>query len=118
MYDLLTEHNFSALYVREDMVIRPTANVTSRFSQVHVVRLSVLRLINHYGFTVVNYDCDAIVLRNPQTIFDGHVDADIIGTFGQGPGQLFEKWGITLNTGVMLLRSNAKLGELVVWVWV
>ena len=118
VYDLLTGHNLSTLYVHEDMVISPTANVTRRFSQVHVVRLSVLRLINHYGFTVVNYDCDAIVLRNPQTIFDGHADVDIIGTFGRGPSRLFEKWGITLNTGVMLLRSNAKLGRLVVAVCV
>ena len=118
VFNLLSEHNLSALYVHEDMVISPTANVTRRFSQVHVVRLSVLRLINHYGFNVVNYDCDAIVLKNPQTIFDGHGDADIIGTFGKGPGQLYEKWGITLNTGVMLLRSNDKIGGLVVAVCV
>ena len=110
VFDLVSQRNLSALYVHEDMVISPTANVTRRFSQVHVVRLSVLRLMNHYGFTVVNYDCDAIVLRNPQPIFDGHADADIIGTFGKGPGQLYEKWGITLNTGVMVMRSNAKIG--------
>ena len=110
VFDLVSQRNLSALYVHEDMVIRRTANVTRRFSQVHVVRLSVLRLMNYYGFSVVNYDCDAIVLKNPQPIFEGHKDADIIGTFGKGPAQLYEKWGITLNTGVMLLRSNAKLG--------
>ena len=111
VYNLVSGRNISSLYIHEDMVIHPAANVTRRFSQVHVVRLSVLRLMNHYGFSVVNYDCDAIVLRNPQPIFDGHKDADIIGTFGKGPGQLYEKWGITLNTGVMLLRSSAKLGK-------
>ena len=117
VFDLVSQRNISALYVSEGMVISERANVSRRFSQVHVVRLSVLRLVNHYGFSVVNYDCDAIVLKNPQPIFDGHRDADIIGTFGKGPGQLYVKWGITLNTGVMLLRSNAKLGRLCVCVW-
>ena len=107
---LISRRNISTLYVSEEMVVRPSANVTRRFSQIHVVRLSVLRLLNHYGFSVVNYDCDAIVLRNPQSIFDGHRDADLIGTFGKGPGHLYSKWGITLNTGVMLLRSNPKIG--------
>lgn len=110
VFDLVSQRNISALYVHEDMVLDPAANITKRFSQVHVVRLSVLRLMNHYGFSVVNYDCDAIVLRNPQPIFNGHTDADIIGTFGKGPFQLYTKWGITLNTGVMLLRSSDKLG--------
>ena len=110
VYDLISGRNISTLFVSEKMVISPSANVTRRFSQVHVVRLSVLRLLNHYGFSVVNYDCDAILLKNPQLIFDGHKDADLIGTFGKGPGQLYVKWGITLNTGVMLLRSNSKIG--------
>ena len=110
VFDLISGRNISTLFVSEKMVISPSANVTRRFSQVHVVRLSVLRLLNHYGFSVVNYDCDAILLKNPQPIFDGHKDADLIGTFGKGPGQLYVKWGITLNTGVMLLRSNSKIG--------
>ena len=113
VFQLTSTRNISTLFVSQDMVIRESAGVTRRFSQVHVVRLSVLRLLNHYGFSVVNYDCDAILLKNPQSIFDGHKDADIIGTFGKGPGQLYVKWGITLNTGVMLLRSNPKTGECV-----
>ena len=111
VFHLVSRRNISTLYVSEGMVFSPSANVTRRFSQVHVVRLTVLRLLNHYGFSVVNYDCDAILLKNPQPIFDGHKDADLIGTFGKGPGQLYVKWGITLNTGVMLLRSNPKIGE-------
>lgn len=111
LHETVSSRGLSSLYVSETMVISPKAGVTRRFSQVHVVRLSVIRLMLHYGFTVVNYDCDAIVLRNPQPIFDGHPDADVIGTFGKGPNSLFLKWGVTLNTGVMLMRSNAKLGE-------
>ena len=110
LHDLAESHGFSSLYVSPEMVIDPKAEVKRVFSQVHIVRLAVVRLMNHYGFDVVNYDCDAILLKNPQTIFDSHKDADLIGTFGKGPNQLFVRWGVTLNTGVMLLRSSAKLG--------
>ena len=111
LYDTISGRNISCLHVSETMVIPASAKVKLRFSQVHVVRLSVLRLITHYGFTVVNYDCDAIVLRNPQSVFDGQMDADLIGTFGKGPTHLYRKWGITLNTGVMLMRSTQKIGR-------
>lgn len=110
LHDLAESHGFSSLYVSPEMVIDPKVEIKRVFSQVHIVRLAVVRLMNHYGFDVVNYDCDAILLKNPQTIFDSHKDADMIGTFGKGPNHLFNKWGVTLNTGVMLLRSNAKLG--------
>ena len=111
LHDLAQNHGFESLYVSPEMVIDPKAKITRVFSQVHIVRLAVVRLMNHYGFDIVNYDCDAILLKNPQTIFDSHKDVDLIGTFGKGPSHLFAKWGVTLNTGVMLLRSSAKLGE-------
>ena len=111
LHDLAQSHGFASLYVSPEMVIDPKAKITRVFSQVHIVRLAVVRLMNHYGYDVVNYDCDAILLKNPQTIFDSHKDSDMIGTFGKGPSHLFAKWGVTLNTGVMLLRSSAKLGE-------
>ena len=81
------------------------------FSQVHLVRLAVLRLINHYGYDVVNYDCDAIPLKNLGPVFNKYKDADIVGTFGKGPSILYEKWGVTLNVGVMLLQSNSRTGN-------
>ena len=112
LHDLAESHGFASLYVSPEMVIDPKAKITRVFSQVHIVRLAVVRLMNHYGFDVVNYDCDAILLKNPQMIFDSHKDSEMIGTFGKGPSQLFSKWGVTLNTGVMLLRSGANLGTI------
>ena len=94
------------------MVISPKVNVPRVFSQVHVVRLAVLRLLNHYGYDVINYDCDAIPLRNPQPVFDEYTDTDLIGTFGKGPESLYKRWGVTLNTGVMVMRATPNMGEL------
>lgn len=111
LHDLLESRGFSSLYVTAAMVISPRANITRVFSQVHIVRLNVLRLINHLGFDVVNYDCDAILLKNPQRVFDGKKGTHLIGTFGKGPAALFNKWGVTLNTGVMVLRANSQMGK-------
>lgn len=112
LHNTLEGHGFSSLFVSAEMVISPRANITRVFSQVHIVRLTVLRLINHWGFDVANYDCDAILLKNPQKLFDSKKDVDLFGTFGRGPVTLFRKWGVTLNTGVMLLRANPQIGEL------
>ncbi len=111
LHQLLVRRSIDSLLVTPDMVIHPNAGIDAPFSQVHIVRLTVLRLLAHYGFSVVNYDCDAIVLKNPQILFEKFRDADIIGTFGKGPQHLFHRWGVTLNTGVMLFRSNPKTGK-------
>lgn len=111
LHNLLVARNLPSLYVHKDMVVSPTADVPRVFSQVHVVRLAVVRLMNHYGYTVINYDCDAIPLRNPQPIFDAYNDTDLIGTFGKGPNILYEKWGVTLNTGVMVIRATPNIGK-------
>ena len=43
-----------------------------------MVRLLVLRLINHWGYDVATYDYDAVILKNPQDLYDQHLDTDLI----------------------------------------
>lgn len=114
LHSILVSRGINSLYVHKDMVVSPTADVPRVFSQVHVVRLAVVRLMNHYGYDVINYDCDAIPLRNPQPIFEEYSGTDLIGTFGKGPNILYDKWGVTLNTGVMVMRATSNIGE---WGW-
>ena len=111
LHDLLQGRGIPTLYISPGMVIDPSAGITRAFSQVHIVRLTLVRLINHYGFDLVNYDSDAILLKNPQPYFDKFTHADMIGTFGKGPASLFREWGVTLNTGVLLFRSNDNIGK-------
>lgn len=111
LHSILVSRGIASLYVHKDMVVSPLADVPRVFSQVHVVRLAVVRLMNHYGYDVINYDCDAIPLKNPQLIFDEYSNTDLIGTFGKGPGILYEKWGVALNTGVMVMRATPSMGE-------
>ena len=51
------------------MIHRHT-NFTKPFDKVMMLRLAVMRLLNHWGFDVHNYDTDAILLRNPQILYD------------------------------------------------
>ena len=111
LHNLLVTRNLPSLYVHKDMVDSPMADVPSVLSQVHVVRLAVVRLINHFGYTVINYDCDAIPLKNIQPVFDVYNDIDLIGGFGNSPTLLYMKWGVTLNTGVMVMRATPNMGK-------
>ena len=50
-----------------------------------MVRLLVLRLINHWGYDVATYDSDAVILKNPQDLYDQHLDTDLIASAGVWP---------------------------------
>ncbi len=111
LHNTLVTRGIPSLYIHKDMIVRPSADVPRVFSQVHVTRMVLWRLINHYGYDVINYDCDAIPLKNLQPIFDENKEIDLIGTFGKGPDGLYKKWGVTLNTGVMVLRATKNMGK-------
>ena len=81
------------------------------FPEVMMTRLGIIRLLNHWGFDVINYDTDAILLRDPQPIFDRLSKSGIIGTFGKFPQNLKQEWGITLCTAVLAVRSSQQTGK-------
>ncbi len=110
LHSTLVTRGIPSVYVHKEMVVNPKVSVPRVFSQVHVVRMAMIRLMNHYGYDIINYDCDAVLLKNPQPIFDKYKTADLIGTFGKGPDVLYRKWGVCLNTGVMVLRATKNMG--------
>ena len=76
--------------------------------------VSLYRLLNHWGYDVFNYDTDAVLLRDPSHILPA--EYDIIGTFGRFPTDLTKKWGITLCTAILVVRSSRTTGRHSVWV--
>ena len=112
LHNTLITRGIPSLFIKQEMVVSPKASVPRIFSQVHVVRMAVLRLMNHYGYDVINYDCDAVPLKNPQPLFDKYKKTDLIGTFGKGPDILYKKWGVCLNTGVMVMRATQSMGKM------
>ena len=81
--------------------------------QLLVVRISVMRLLNYWGYDVANYDADAIILRNPKVIHEMYADSDLIGQYGGSlPSDLYQEWGVVMCMGaVLLIRSNTQTGD-------
>ncbi len=115
---LLQSKNIPVVFVDPKSVISNSAKslIRSGFSQVHIVRLTFFRLINHWGYDLVWYDSDATVLKNPQPLFDKYPEAGLVGSAGQGPSNLAGVWGRTICTGVLLMRSSQKMGEHSSWI--
>lgn len=110
--ELLQNKDISVIYVSSSTILntRGKREIRTAFSRVHVVRLTVFRLLSHWGVDAVMYDADAIVLKNPQPLFDAYLTMDIVGSAGRGPAPLLPSWGRTLCTGFMLMRGGVKMG--------
>lgn len=78
-----------------------------------IVRVTVMRLLNYWGYDVANYDADAIVLRNPVAIHKLYPGSDLIGQYGGSlPHALQCRWGAVMCMGaVILMRSTAAVGK-------
>ena len=81
------------------------------FTQVHILRLTVMRLVNHWGFDAANYDTDAIILKNPEPLYyKQYQDSDFIGSYGHSPLDIKQEWGIAICIGAMMIRSSNNTG--------
>lgn len=116
LHNLLINRDIPSLLVTPDLMMR-----TEDFPEVYHMhngfyqsRMMVMRLINHWGYDAANYDTDAVMLRNPQVIYDdpNNADVDIFAGFAISfPPVLHRKWGATLCNGAWLVRSNPRTGE-------
>ena len=113
LYEMLKSKNIPVIFIDPTTIIRSSAThfIRTAFSQVHIVRLSLFRLLNHWGYNVVMYDSDAIPLKNPQQLFNKYPTASLIGSAGKGPESINSLWGRTICTGVLLLRSSSVMGK-------
>ena len=77
-----------------------------------VARISVMRILNRWGFDVANFDSDAMILRNPVPLFRRYPTADVIGSCGGSyPLTLWRRWGVVICMGAILVRSSPSTGE-------
>lgn len=117
LHQLLTRRGIPALLVVPESVMRTSEFPKSyhRHNRFYQTRMIVMRLVNHWGFHVANYDTDAILLRNPEPIYDSpeNADIDIFAGFAISfPPQLHRKWGATVCNGAWMVRSNPETGIL------
>ena len=81
-------------------------------STVWMTRLAVIRLLNYWGYDVLQLDNDAIPLKNPKFLYEPYSDYELTGARGKLPFNLGRgAWGFTLCMGAALLRGTEKMGE-------
>ena len=111
LQELLESKGIPCVYVNRRTVLLRKAKMQTKNSHIWVVRNTVYRLISYWGYDIAMYDTDAIVMTNPQSVFDEHYDSDIIGSAGIYPFLLGEKWGVTFCMGVTLFRHTPRTGK-------
>ena len=111
VHSLLKDKGLLSVLVTPDALLTELVQGKGVFNQVMMTRLAIIRLLNHWGYDVTNYDTDAILLRDPRPVFESHSESDIIGTFGKFPTLLYKEWGAALCTAVLMVRSSVLTGE-------
>ena len=111
MHDLLQAKDISSLYVPHHDLSQVRGNSwNTGLLHVEIARLVVMRLLNRWGYDVLNYDNDAFILRNPQELFDLYPNSHVIGSESFMPKKLHAKWGVTLCMGTILMRASPESG--------
>ena len=112
LHEFLQEHDINSVYVDPLTIVRSNIKLGKRkLTDFWLTRLVLFRLINHWGYTVATYDSDAIPVKNPQTLFAKFEDSDLVGSRGNTPLHLSEKWkSATMCMGMTLLKSSKATG--------
>lgn len=111
IHRLLLSKQFCSILVPPRTLIDKSVTFSEPFEEVMMTRLAVMRIINHFGYGFVMYDSDAVILKDPQPLYDIIPHEDIIGSVGKIPYDLAAEWGITICIGVVLVRSSPRTGK-------
>lgn len=111
IHRLMLAKQFCSILIPPWTLIAKGVNFSQQFDEVMMTRLAVMRIVNHFGYDFVMYDSDAVILKDPQPLYDVLPHEDIIGSVGKIPYDLAASWGITICIGVVLVRSSPKTGK-------
>lgn len=111
LHRLLRWKRIPSVLLPPDSLLSPFAYFSEPFERVMMTRLAVMRLLNHWGFDVANYDTDAVILRDPKPLYETLTGSDIIGSVGKIPVDLVQEWGITICIGVVVIKSSERTGK-------
>ena len=109
VWHLLHGRGLTSVFVPPSSLFKKSAEV-SLFGQIMFTRISVMRLLNHWGFDVAMFDTDALLLKNPWLLFEQFTDSGIVASMGKFPSELSVEWGTALCVGVILIRNSNQTG--------
>lgn len=111
LHTLLEERGIISVYIDPKTVVSTNLKKKGLLYHIWITRLTVYRLVSHWGYDIAMFDTDAILLQNPTDLFDSYGDVDIVGSAGTYPFPLGKKWGLTLCMGVVLFRHTHRTGK-------
>ena len=111
LHRVLKQRELSSVLIQSDTIMKAklTGN-NPKFGEIRVIRLSLWRLLNHWGYNVINVDIDAAPLRDFQTLFETYKEADMVAQQGY-PGWRYKDFGATMCTGAVIYRSTPAMGR-------
>jgi len=115
-YEILSRKGMLSQMVKINDIIYSIKDMDNSgiFSARVITRLTVLRLLNYWGYDVLIMDIDALLINNIQPILDYFNENDIIMSTANGtnciPSAARKLWGFCLCIGLLLIRSNVNTG--------
>ena len=104
LHKLLQRRNIGSIFVPPSSVYDNKTIKLSTHKLITYLRFAVVRLLNHWGFTVAHYDSDALLLKDMQEIFEKYPSSSIVASIAVG---LYE---VNMCAGAILFRSNQEIG--------
>ena len=113
-HKVLSDKGIVSSVVTVDNIIKSLSDIEGTLFHARVVvRLTVLRLLNYWGYDVLQMDIDALLMNNIQSVFDHFNDVDIITSTSMKnciPKTAHRAWGFCMCIGAVLIRSNDNTG--------
>lgn len=116
LHAMLKQRALSSVLIKSETMMRSNISYRSHntpFVHIRVMRLALWRLLNHWGYNVINVDVDAVPLRDLRELFASYPEADMVAQQGF-PGWRYKDFGATMCTGAVLYRSSIAMGKSVV----
>ena len=111
LYNLLQSRDISSIIAPFSSVLNTKHYFRGYFELIMMMRLGFMRIINRLGYDCAMYDIDAIILKNPQTLYDKWDSMDIVGSRGELPRELWRRWGVSICIGAVFIRNIARTGQ-------
>ena len=106
--NLLSKRNTRCLFVDRKGYLKE--NIRQSFRLILILRLTVIRLLNYWGYDAANIDADAIILKNPEPLYEEYKESDMVAGRGTYPFPLGRVWGATICGGTVMIRSTPNTG--------
>ena len=118
LHQLLIERHIPCVHIPTSCLLSPSLKLTRHiaFTQVHIMRVLVMRILNHWGYDVANYDSDALILKNPEPRYNELRDCHLIGSVGHFPQKMNKEWGTAICIGVVMIRASPVTGKSLNWI--